>query len=169
MPTGAQQQYMPPQQQTALQQQQPFQQQQQQQQNFQQQALQQQAFQQQQMYQTQQAYQQYQAPRYDKASIMALYGQLQPQAQSIPENQAVDAFSAPGITSVSQPRSVSQLLPGTNPFAASVQQAPAASPAEAYQMGRKISRESVNLGLDMAWSNGRHSPDAFASLSARHV
>lgn len=28
-------------------------------------------------------------------------------------------------------------------------------------------RDSVSLGMDMGWSNGRHSPDAFASLSAR--
>jgi hypothetical protein len=28
----------------------------------------------------------------------------------------------------------------------------------------------MNLGLEMAWStSGRHSPDAFASLSARHA
>ncbi len=29
------------------------------------------------------------------------------------------------------------------------------------------SRESMTLGMEMAWNNGRHSPDAFASLSAR--
>lgn len=189
-----QQQYMQPQQQMYQTQQQPqqphqFQQQAQQfpqqpfqQQPFQQQAFQQQAFQQQpqQMFQQQQAYQQFQAPRHDKASIMALYGQaakqpLQAQTQSIPENQAVDAFAAPSMPVATQPRSVSQPLPGTNPFAASMQQAPGMAPAaapasaDALRTGRQISRESMNLGLDMAWTNGRHSPDAFASLSARHV
>lgn len=29
------------------------------------------------------------------------------------------------------------------------------------------SRDSIALGIDMGWTNGRHSPDAFASLSAR--
>ncbi|KAJ3475812.1 hypothetical protein NLG97_g9332 [Lecanicillium saksenae] len=169
------QQYMQPQQQQMYQQQ--SHQQMQQPQHFAQQPFQQQGFQQQQMFQPQQAYQQYQAPRHDKASIMALYGQLpkqQLQAQaSIPENQAVDAFAGPVMPAGSQqPRSVSQPLPGSNPFAASMQQTPmatAAGSADAYKTGRQISRESMNLGLDMAWTNGRHSPDAFASLSARHV
>ncbi|XWW98785.1 hypothetical protein V2A60_006787 [Cordyceps javanica] len=161
---------------------------QQQPQQFAQQTLQQQVFpqqasqQQQQVFQQQQVYQHYQVPRHDKASIMALYGQSpkpqlqsQAQAQSIPENQAVNAFAAPGVpVGLQQPRSVSQPLPGTNPFAASVQQAGSVAPVgastEGYKTGRQISRESVNLGLDMAWTtNGRHSPDAFASLSARHV
>ncbi|EGX93307.1 GTPase activating protein for Arf, putative [Cordyceps militaris CM01] len=165
-------------------QQQPFQQQGYLQQGYQQQGFPQQGFQQQQglqqqqMFQPQPAYQQYQAPRYDKTSIMALYGQsskpqLQAQAQSIPENQAVDAFAAPSMSAgFQQQRSASQPLPGTNPFAAMQQAptAPAGASAEAYKTGRQISRESVNLGLDMAWANnGRHSPDAFASLSARHV
>ncbi|OAQ96329.1 hypothetical protein LLEC1_03733 [Akanthomyces lecanii] len=170
------QQYKQSQQQMYQQQPQQFAQQPFQQQNLQQQGFQPQMLQPQQM---QQAYQQHHAPRHDKASIMALYGQspkpqLQAQAQSIPENQAVDAFAAPSMPAgLQQPRSVSQPLPGTNPFAASMQQAAtatAAGSAEAYQNGRQISRESMNLGLDMAWTNnGRHSPDAFASLSARHV
>ncbi|OAA64800.1 Arf GTPase activating protein [Cordyceps fumosorosea ARSEF 2679] len=193
-----QQQYMQPQQQYLQQQQHVFQRQPQQQhvfqtqpqqqtqqfaqQPFQQQPFQQQLFQQQQMFQPQQAYQQYHPPRHDKASIMALYGQtpkpqpqpqLQAQAQSIPENQAVEAFAGPSIpTALQQPRSVSQPLPGTNPFASSIQQAPSVTAGvsvDAYKTGRQISRESMNLGLDMAWTNnGRHSPDAFASLSARH-
>jgi hypothetical protein len=33
--------------------------------------------------------------------------------------------------------------------------------------GSARSRESMALGMEMAWNNGRHSPDAFASLSAR--
>ncbi len=175
-----QQQNMQQQQQMYQQQQQMYQQQPQQQtQQFAQQPQQQQGFQPQQMYQPQQTYQQYYAPRHDKASIMALYGQspkpqLQAQAQSIPENQAVDAFAAPNMAAgFQQPRSVSQPLPGTNPFAASMQQASTATAAgsvDAYKTGRQVSRESMNLGMDMAWTNnGRHSPDAFASLSARHV
>ncbi|KAM3560598.1 hypothetical protein MY1884_002854 [Beauveria asiatica] len=178
-------QYMQPQQHVYQQQPQQQQQQsqpqpqQQQQQQFAQQPFQQQVFQQQQMLQPQQTHQQQFAPRHDKASIMALYGQspkpqLQSQAQSIPENQAVNAFAAPTMpVTTQQPRSASQPLPGTNPFAASMQPAPAptaAAATDAYKTGRQISRESMNLGLDMAWTNnGRHSPDAFASLSARHV
>ncbi|KGQ08637.1 hypothetical protein BBAD15_g6035 [Beauveria bassiana D1-5] len=168
-------QYMQPQQ--HVYQQQP--QQPQQKQQYAQQPFQQQVFQQQQMFQPQQNHQQHFAPRHDKASIMALYGQspkpqLQSQAQSIPENQAVSAFAAPTMpATIQQPRSASQPLPGTNPFAVSMQPAPAptaAAATDAYKTGRQISRESMNLGLDMAWTNnGRHSPDAFASLSARHV
>ncbi len=62
-----------------------------------------------------------------------------------------------------------------NPFMASPAPAGAgaAGPtADAMAMAAgkgHYSRESVALGMDMAWTNGRHSPDAFASLSARHM
>ncbi|KAF4119437.1 UBA protein [Geosmithia morbida] len=46
--------------------------------------------------------------------------------------------------------------------------AAAASTTDDAFTPRKASRESVNLGMDLAWTNGRHSPDAFASLSAKH-
>lgn len=128
--------------------------------------------------------QQYQPPpRHDKASIMALYGQapatqhkpasFEPQFQTqtpvIPENQAVNAMStsAPVSQQQQQPRSFSQPLPGTNPYATN---GPGAgTDTDPFGTARHISRESMNLGMDMAWTNGRHSPDAFASLSARHV
>ena len=133
---------------------------QQQPQQYMQQNYQQQGFQQQ---QTQPTQAQYQLPRHDKASIMALFGQtpqMQQQAsaqtfqnQTIPEDQA---FSP-------QPNQVpQQIQSSSNPFF--MNKGPVAQTAAG---GRQISRESMNLGLDMAWANGRHSPDAFANLSAR--
>lgn len=137
----------------------------------------------QQMSTPQQQYQQ--QPRHDKASIMALYNQaptnqhkqasFEPQFQTqtpvIPENQAVNALStpAPATQHQQQPRSLSQPLPGTNPYATNSAASPSASASDPFGTTRHISRESMNLGMDMAWTNGRHSPDAFASLSARHV
>jgi hypothetical protein len=117
--------------------------------------------------------------RADKASIMALYGAPQTvpvdraqtfQPASIPENQAVSAQQS---LSLAQPfgapqRSMTQPNPPTssnNPFLNSMPTSPVAEPTPS---ARQISRESMNLGLDLAWTNGRHSPDAFASLSARH-
>lgn len=124
---------------------------------------------------------QYQPQRQDKASIMALYtqsyqsppnpmspGQNMPtQAPTIPEHQAVYTQPASSVPSATlQPRSASHPLPGsTNPFMSNGA-APVAS--DPFASRRHISRESMNLGMDMAWTNGRHSPDAFASLSARH-
>ncbi|KAF4458590.1 GTS1-transcription factor of the Gcs1p Glo3p Sps18p family [Fusarium albosuccineum] len=134
----------------------------------------------------------YQPQRPDKASIMALFNNypqavpqmsdnepsrpfnpvtqsMQPsQPPTIPENQPIQVPMVP----VQQNRSVSQpLSPSTNPFmsnitssAVAVNNTPTASDPFAAR-----SRESMNLGLDLAWTNGRHSPDAFASLSARHA
>ena len=137
----------------------------------------------QQMPMPQQQYQQ--SPRYDKASIMALYNQaptnqhkqasFEPQFQTqtpvIPENQAVNALStpAPATQHQQQPRSLSQPLPGTNPYATNSGASPSDTSSDPFGTTRHVSRESMNLGMDMAWTNGRHSPDAFASLSARHV
>jgi hypothetical protein len=56
-------------------------------------------------------------------------------------------------------------LGNNNPF---MKSGPAAVAPDPFATDRKISRESMNLGMDLAWTNGRHSPDAFASLSARH-
>ncbi|PNY21661.1 UBA domain-containing protein 3 [Tolypocladium capitatum] len=120
---------------------------------------------------------QYQPQRQDKASIMALYTQsYQPpnptpeqnmptQTPTIPEHQAVYTQPTSSVPSAAlQPRNVSHpLAGGTNPF---MNNGTAPDP---FASSRQISRESVNLGMDMAWTNGRHSPDAFASLSARHV
>lgn len=159
------------------------------QQAFGQQAVGQQQHQQQQQQQPQQPQHQhqqqlyYQPQRQGNAAILALYNQPQAVRQStltpepnmatqtpmIPEGQAIHTQSiqmAPvhvhPSRSVSQPLSVS-----TNPFMKNVPPAVASDP---FASSRKVSRESVNLGMDMAWTtNGRHSPDAFASLSARHV
>lgn len=138
----------------------------------------------------QQAYGQpgyFQPPRHDKASIMALYG-MYPQrslttdgtqplpTQSIPEDSVAPSQPqpAPSAQSPSEPpgqptRSMTQPLPQSNttnnPFMNGG--AATAAPTDPFQTQRHISRESMNLGMDMAWTNGRHSPDAFASL-ARH-
>ncbi|RCI09180.1 hypothetical protein L249_1485 [Ophiocordyceps polyrhachis-furcata BCC 54312] len=98
--------------------------------------------------------------RHDKASIMALYNQPAPQAPAATPAPAENRTACDGLTDA--PRSASQPpLPGcTNPFLAKTTPEPL----------RQMSRDSMALGMDMAWtSNGRHSPDAFASLSARHA
>lgn len=128
----------------------------------------------------------FQPQRHDKASIMALYNNLTVMPQksmtadaaqslptpSIPENQAVQSQPvAQSPQTPAQPqRSMTQPLPqstSNNPFMNSGP-APATAGTDPFSTQRHISRESVNLGMDMAWTNGRHSPDAFASLSARH-
>ncbi|KAF4511862.1 hypothetical protein G6O67_001068 [Ophiocordyceps sinensis] len=126
-------------------------------------------------YQQQSEFQQ----RQDKASIMALYNRpyqappqpmaagssLPAQAPSIPATQAVYNALPAHSSATGQSRSVSQPLPGsTNPFMTSGATAAAAGPLSST---RHIDRDSMIM--DMAWTNGRHSPDAFASLSARHV
>ncbi|KAK2591144.1 Protein gts1 [Conoideocrella luteorostrata] len=151
--------------------------------NMQQQQLQQQQQQAQAQQFGQQSYGQqiyYQPLRHDKASILALYNQpsstfskgtaaesnLVTNTPSIPENETVYTQSTPTASGLNQqPRSVSQPVPGsTNPYMnQSVAQ------LDAFAPKRNMSRDSMNLGMDMAWNNGRHSPDAFASLSARHV
>lgn len=126
----------------------------------------------------------YQPPRQDTASIMALYGLGGPQhsvptdtthsapiqSQSIPEGHPVppQQHQEPP-PQVAPQRSATQPLPQTtnNPFMPKPAAA-APAPNDPFSSQRHISRESVNLGMDMAWNNGRHSPDAFASLSARH-
>ncbi|CAI4215227.1 unnamed protein product [Parascedosporium putredinis] len=121
--------------------------------------------------------------RPDNASILALfnYPQLAPQPapqpeQPHPQATAVNAVPA-SVFNPQQPRSVSTPLPGNkNPFTMSTGMT---SPTVSSPLASKDifagavthgSRDSIALGLDMAsWSNsGRHSPDAFASLSARH-
>lgn len=119
-------------------------------------------------------------PRHDKASILALYNQpgtsfpkvaaaepnLATFTQSSAENQAVYAQSTNMHAAKQQPRSVLQPLPGgTNPFMN--QKTP--TQVDSCAPNGNFSRDSMNLGMDMAWTNGRHSPDAFASLSARHA
>ncbi|KAM5369607.1 hypothetical protein ACJZ2D_008966 [Fusarium nematophilum] len=132
-----------------------------------------------------------QAP--DKASIMALYnnypqtttqqsvseqvqmpnsgphGVHSSQPPTIPENQPMLMPIAP----VQATRSVSQpLSPSMNPFMSNATPKTATINTNNTTTSDPFaarSRESMNLGLDLAWSNGRHSPDAFASLSARHA
>ncbi|KAH0530753.1 hypothetical protein TsFJ059_005341 [Trichoderma semiorbis] len=137
----------------------------------QQQQLQQQQQQQQQQY--------YQPQRQDKASILALYGQSQAarptvsdpnihaQTPTIPEDRPMPMQAMHSPTAPAQsPLSAAQPLAGNNnPF---MKSGPPAVAPDPFATDRKISRESMNLGMDMAWTNGRHSPDAFASLSARH-
>ncbi|TWU72397.1 hypothetical protein ED733_001232 [Metarhizium rileyi] len=128
--------------------------------------------------QPQQLYQQ--QPRHDRASIMALFNQPSQNAPqhaatdpnittstpSIPENKAIYTQSIQPLAATDQqPRNTSQLVPGhTNPYLRQAMAQP-----DPFASSKQISRESMKLGLDMAWTNGRHSPDAFASLSARHV
>ncbi|KAI1637016.1 putative GTPase activating protein for Arf-domain-containing protein [Biscogniauxia mediterranea] len=118
----------------------------------------------------------YQPQRADNASIMALYNyphlaparaQTQDQTASAPEtNQAVSSQPQ----AVVSPTPSNQIQPGTkNPFLNSTATSPSAAFASAHNgaMPGARSRESMTLGLEMSWNNGRHSPDAFASLSAR--
>ena len=113
----------------------------------------------------QQTYQQPQRP--DKAAIMALYnvpsptpvppaqGQYQPTGTEVNQPAAAQPVAQPPT---SPQRSVSVPMPGNkNPFM---------NNGSAGTSGAR-SRESMTLGMEMAWNNGRHSPDAFASLSAR--
>ncbi|KAJ4267764.1 Protein gts1 [Fusarium torreyae] len=150
--------------------------------------MQQQQMPQQQMLQQQQFYQ---PQRPDNASIMALFnnypqmvpqqpaGQLtqpqqstqniQSQPPTIPENQAMQTPMAPVQHNHSVPQ---QLSPSTNPFMSNAPPAGAVANTNVTTTSDPFaarSRESMNLGLDLAWTNGRHSPDAFASLSARHA
>ncbi|KAK1725405.1 uncharacterized protein BDZ83DRAFT_751832 [Colletotrichum acutatum] len=170
--------------------QQPFQQQQQQPHHpFQQQDIPQQQYQvpaPQAPYQQQPQYPQ-QPQRPDKASILALYSQpqLAPQAFA-PQTQAQTPEVHPEVAA---PQQQSQDAAGgsmgagsKNPFLMNgggggggmsspppPQQAMAAPSANAVGPRKAgVSRESMAF-TDMQWTNGRHSPDAFASLSARHM
>ncbi|OLN85994.1 UBA domain-containing protein 3 [Colletotrichum chlorophyti] len=152
---------------------------QQEQQPFQQQEVQHQQFQ---MPTQQPVYQQPQQPqRPDKASILALYNfpQLAPQPlTSQTESQAPAQAQA---TAAPQQQGQEANVPGMtagnkNPFLANGPMSPAMAPAAAAagisaDVGPRragVSRESMAF-TDMQWTNGRHSPDAFASLSARHM
>ncbi|KAI3326163.1 ArfGap-domain-containing protein [Xylariaceae sp. AK1471] len=135
---------------------------------------------QQQWYQSQQQAQapqsNYSTQQTNKESIMALYGYMQPapaQMQS-PEQGTSNPFetSLAGSAQLQpQPQVSSQQSPSTatkNPFlnnAAAPTPSAFAPTNQAASSAR--SRESMMLGHEMAWNNGRHSPDAFASLSAR--
>ncbi|KAL2758061.1 hypothetical protein ACRALDRAFT_2099612 [Sodiomyces alcalophilus JCM 7366] len=141
----------------------------------------------------------YNPQRADKASILSLYNQShyapQPDAtQGHAQSQAttpaaeIDWFQASAPPGHGMPqRSASMPLPAANknPFytngtpASSVQSASLATagasatadvgaPAAGAQQKPNVSRESMAFA-DMNWANGRHSPDAFASLSSRYA
>ena len=127
-----------------------------------------------------------QTGRYDKNSIMALYNypQLapsQPQGlSSIPEPGHDSAPPQPdfrnseGKRSATMPISMSSMhsaggagnvAPSRNPFFQN-SAPPQMSPVPGQGIGaRHVSQESININN----TSGRHSPDAFASLSARYV
>jgi hypothetical protein len=128
-----------------------------------------QQMQQQQQYAPQLQQQQYQpnAPRSDKSSILALYNypQLAPQRplQSLPEDGVPTGIQpAPQQPQMQAPqRSATMPLSGNmNPF---TQNAPVVN----GNTTRHVSHESKDF-QGFAGS-GRHSPDAFAGLSARYV
>ncbi|KUI61367.1 UBA domain-containing protein 3 [Cytospora mali] len=126
-----------------------------------------------------------QAPqRADKASILALYSmpQLAPQSQNLntqpQQAQQMEQHQGPSsMNQVFQPQNPSgnpaeaapAAMSGTNnPFfsgGGSAQPAAAQASGVDGMVGNR-SRDSM-MALGMEWSNGRHSPDAFASLSAR--
>lgn len=125
--------------------------------------------------------------RFDKASILALYNYPQfapaplrnisedttPQSPSnseLPVSQYPAGFQAKqGQRSATMP---AQMVSGSrNPFQSATTTNPEApvapSPSvNAIGMSRHVSQESVDIG---GYQSGRHSPDAFASLSARYV
>ena len=125
-----------------------------------------------------------QPQRVDKASIMALFDETQavsPNAAAAIQAADQTATSASGVSTGQQMqpkvyRTVSTPLPGqTNPFltkgasaAATASITPRSEEPAGINRGlRQVSRDSMAFGVDMGWANGRHSPDAFASLSAR--
>ncbi|KAI1428619.1 hypothetical protein F5Y12DRAFT_675222 [Xylaria sp. FL1777] len=116
----------------------------------------------------------YSTQRADKESIMALYNYAQPAPVSMqsPGQGTPNPFETGSMASAQpQMQTSSQQSPSTgtnNPFVHNTA-APAPSPFAATNLAASSarSRESMMLGMEMAWNNGRHSPDAFASLSAR--
>lgn len=128
-----------------------------------------------------------QTGRFDKSSIMALYNypQLAPSPLSnINEDSTTQqstvgsqqtTHSSTGMALKQTQRSVTmpaQMMSGSrNPFQSA---APAKSGSNmgppgstnGQGMSRHVSQESVDIG---GYQSGRHSPDAFASLSARYV
>ncbi|KAI9818055.1 MAG: hypothetical protein M1827_000679 [Pycnora praestabilis] len=143
---------------------------------------------QQQQYQPQsQALLPQQTGRVDKSSIMALYNfpQLAPSLpppftsdSTLPTTNHPSAPPVPklpsGIPTTQSQRSVSSpagpSAGSRNPFLSSGGPDFAsngfAKPMQTNGGGRHVSQESVDVG---GWQSGRHSPDAFASLSARSV
>ncbi|KAI0471280.1 hypothetical protein F4859DRAFT_114124 [Xylaria cf. heliscus] len=117
----------------------------------------------------------YAPQRANKDSIMALYSYVQPAPAPVQQPQVQGTSNpfdtTPAVLAQPQTQVSIQQRPSsasTNPFlnnAVAPQPSPFAPANPAAAGGR--SRESMMLGMEMAWNNGRHSPDAFASLSAR--
>ncbi|KAI3542971.1 UBA/TS-N domain-containing protein [Colletotrichum filicis] len=129
-----------------------------------------------------------QPQRPDKASILALYSQPQLAPQLFaPQAQAQTPEVHPEVAASQQQSqdaaSGSMVAGSKNPFLMNgggggggmsspppppqqVMAAPVANTVGPRKAG--VSRESMAF-TDMQWTNGRHSPDAFASLSARHM
>ena len=121
-----------------------------------------------------------QTGRFDKSSILALYNYPQlvpPPLHAIPQ-EPTSSTSPPtgqlaGSPAFQQQRSVTMptaVSSGSkNPFqsaASDTQAGVRTSAVNGVGISRHISQESVNIG---GFQNGRHSPDAFASLSANIV
>ncbi|ORY68837.1 uncharacterized protein BCR38DRAFT_336264 [Pseudomassariella vexata] len=119
----------------------------------------------------------YQSQQQTKADILALYNYpslaptpvQQPQDQSVPNTEAAAHVASTLVVQTSPRRSFSTPLPAgnKNPFLNGGASSPSAAFSNPAPTGSARSRESMTLGMEMAWNNGRHSPDAFASLSAR--
>ncbi|KAJ0307156.1 hypothetical protein COL516b_004390 [Colletotrichum fioriniae] len=125
-----------------------------------------------------------QPQRPDKASILALYSQPQLAPQPFaPQTQAQTPEVHPEVAAPQQQSqdaaSGSMAAGSKNPFlmngggAGGGMSSPpqVMAPPVANAVGPRkagVSRESMAF-TDMQWTNGRHSPDAFASLSARHM
>jgi hypothetical protein len=134
-----------------------------------------------------------QPQRPDKASILALYNypQLAPNPSPFPSQDAGQTTPAQTPNSLfppqtfpqaqqsqqqqpqAQPSPVSPSVGSRNPFVGTGAGRTGLStgstqPAQAMDAAPKhnVSRESM-LAVGLEWSSGRHSPDAFASLSAR--
>ncbi|KAI1817392.1 ArfGap-domain-containing protein [Poronia punctata] len=125
--------------------------------------------------------QHYPTQQSNKDAIMALYGSPQPtppqvhspgQVSSNPFETSQATLSQPQQQQQQQQQHQPQIQPqmplqrsasvlGKNPFAST------AASTNGQTTSNARSRESMMLGNEMAWNNGRHSPDAFASLSAR--
>jgi len=124
-----------------------------------------------------------QTGRYDKSSILALYNYPQsipppmPQDDNVP-NAMTSMSSSPQPQAAKLPPGVpgigqrSATMPATsfsgnkNPFTTSLSIANPTGSSQLNGGGHQANQESIDAG---ALQNGRHSPDAFASLSARFV
>ncbi|KAI1344851.1 ArfGap-domain-containing protein [Xylariaceae sp. FL0016] len=118
-----------------------------------------------------------QPQRADNASIMALFNyphlaptRPQEQVATTPAdaNQAIQSQQQTAAPAA-QSNTTNAMPAANNPFLSSVA-APTATafpPSNNSAPSNARSRESMQFGMEMAWNNGRNSPDAFTSLSSR--